>query len=131
MDRITITNPPIVSPHVLEAIVGQQNLTKPKARTWLKRHIFDVVKSSFIFVDGIPHTYKNSDYKFVTATLLSAGVSKEEADEFFHANFIYSDQVVSSGKIEFAETVMDFSQRFAKRTLKESPELAEIIRNNV
>ena len=84
-----------------------------------------------MFVDGIPHTYKNSDYKFVTAILLSTGVSKDEADEFFHANFKYSEQVVFSGKIEFAETVMDFSKRFAKRTMKESPELAEFLRNNV
>ncbi len=128
MDRITITTPPVVSSHVLETIASQQKLTKPKARTWLKHHIFDAVKSSFMYVDGIPHTYKNSDYKFVTATLLSAGVSKEDADEFFHANFIYSEQVVSSGKIEFAETIMDFSKRFAKRTLKESPELTEIFK---
>lgn len=131
MDRITITTPPIVSSHVLETIACQHNLTKPKARTWLKCHIFNVVKSSFMFVDGIPHTYKESDYEFVTATLLSAGVSKEEADEFFHANFKYSEQVVSSSKIQFAETIMDFSKRFAKRTMKESPELAEILRNNV
>lgn len=131
MDRITITNPPVVSSHVLETIAGQQNLTKPKARTWLKHHIFNVVKSSFMFVDGIPHTYKNSDYKFVTATLLSAGVSKEEADGFFQEIFKYSEQVASSSKIEFTETVMDFSKRFAKRTMKESPELAEFLRNNV
>ena len=131
MDRITITNPPIVSPHVLETIAGQQNLSKLKARTWLKHHLFDVVKSSFMYVDGKPHTYKNSDYKFVTATLLSTGVSKEEADEFFHANFKYSEQVVSSDKIDFAETVMDFSKRFSKRTLKESPGLEDILRNNV
>ncbi|MBR1682566.1 MAG: hypothetical protein IJ700_04350 [Bacteroidaceae bacterium] len=131
MDRITITNPPIVSSHVLETIASQQNLTKPKARTWLKHHIFDVVKSSFMYIDGIPHTYKNSDYKFVTAALLSTGVSVEEADMFFNANFKYSEQVSSSGKIEFAETVMDFSKRFAKQTMKESPELAEILRNNV
>ena len=131
MDRITITNPPVVSSRVLVAIAGQHNLTKPKARTWLKHHIFDVVKSSFMYVDGIPHTFKNSDYKFVTATLLTAGVSAEEADEFFNANFKYSEQVSSSGKIEFAETVMDFSQRVAKRTMKESPELVEILRNNV
>lgn len=130
MDRITISTPPIVNSHVLEAIASQQNLTKPKARIWLKHHIFDVVKSSFMYVDGIPHTYKNSDYKFVTATLLTTGVSVEEADEFFNANFKYSEQV-SSGKIGFAETVMDFSKRFAKQTMKESPELAEILRNNV
>jgi hypothetical protein len=84
-----------------------------------------------MYVDGIPHMYKDSDYKFVTAALLSAGASKEEADEFFHANFKYSEQVVSSSKIEFAETVMDFSKRFATRTLKETPELAEFLRNNV
>lgn len=131
MDRITITNPPIVSANVLETIVSKMHLTKPKVRTWLKHHIFDVVKSSFMYVDGIPHTYKKSDYKFVTAALLSAGVSVEEADEFFNANFKYSEQVSSSAKIVFAETVMDFSKSFAKRTMKENPELAEILRNNL
>ena len=131
MDRISITNPPIVSSQVLETIAHQQNLTKPKARNWLKHRIFDVVKSSFMFVDGVPHTYKKSDYKYVMATLLSAGVSEEEAEQFFHDNFKYSEQLSASGQIEFAETVMDFSKRLAKRTTKENPELAEILRKNV
>lgn len=127
MDRITIASPPVVSTKILETIAKHLQMSKPKAKTWLKRHVFDVVKSNFMYVNGVPHTYRNSDHRFVTATLLSAGVSEEEAEKVFHANFNYSEPISSSGDIVFAETVMEFSERLAKRTLKDSPELAKIL----
>ena len=132
MDRIYFTEPPYIPAEIVSTLAENLGLTKPKTKLWIKKHIFNVVKSYVMFADWIPHLYKDSTHRFVTRVLTDYGVPENLADEFFHANYVSGkDESIGVSNIKWAETADKWAERFSKDTLKENPELYDILKNEV
>jgi hypothetical protein len=132
MDKIFFTEPPHIPAEIVSTLAENLGLTRPKTKSWMKKHIFNVVKSDVMYADGIPHLYKDSTHRFVIRVLTENGVPKDLAEEFFHANYAFGkDESIGASDIEWAETADKWAERLAKETLKDNPELFEILKNEI
>lgn len=130
MDRVFFTEPPHIPAEVVSTLAENLGLTRFKTKSWMKKHIFNVINSNVMFADGIPHLYKDPTHRFVLRTLTDNGVSENLAEEFFHANYAFGkDESIGASNIEWAETADKWAERLAKETLKDNAELYDILKN--
>lgn len=103
---------------LLIAFAKEMNFSRQNANTWIKRFIVDCIKGEIVYINGIPHRNKKTDYNYVKAQLLTLNVSNACIDEFFNRNFHYSESVIPlMAKYEFAETVGQAAAKLTADTI--------------